>query len=251
VTCVTKYGRGDSSLEKEGRAEILLPKEKLRLLSMVDVLESLSKEQLEEFSRRVPDTHVEGGRVFFTPGDCSDALFMLKKGKVRIYKVTPEGWQFTLAVVESGTMFGEMALTAQRMREAYAEAVEPSDICVLRYEDLEWLIKENPEVGLRMMHVLSERLRLCEERLEDIGLKDVSARLANLVLQLAESEGVMTPEGPRIPTHYTHWQLATMIGTSRESVTRAFTRLQRRGAVLLDHRRIYVKDLEALQRIAR
>jgi CRP/FNR family transcriptional regulator, cyclic AMP receptor protein len=230
---------------------MLLPKEKLRLLSMVDVLESLSKEQLEEFSRRVPDTHVEGGRVFFTPGGCSDALFMLKKGKVRIYKVTPEGWQFTLAVVESGTMFGEMALTAQRMREAYAEAVEPSDICVLRYEDLEWLIKENPEVGLRMMHVLSERLRLCEERLEDIGLKDVSARLANLVLQLAESEGVMTPEGPRIPTHYTHWQLATMIGTSRESVTRAFTRLQRRGAVLLDHRRIYVKDLEALQRIAR
>ena len=91
----------------------------------------------------------------------------------------------------------------------------------------------------------------CEERLEDIGLKDVSARLANLVLQLAESEGVMTPEGPRIPTHYTHWQLATMIGTSRESVTRAFTRLQRRGAVLLNDRRIYVKDLEALQRIAR
>ena len=83
-------------------------------------------------------------RVFFTPGDRSDALFMLKKGKVRIYKVTPEGWQLTLGVVESGTMFGEMALTAQRMREAYAEAVEPSDICVLRSEDLEWLVRENP-----------------------------------------------------------------------------------------------------------
>ena len=92
---------------------MLLPKEKLRLLSMVDILEPLSGEQLEEFSRRVPYTHVEGGRVFFTPGDRSDALFMLKKGKVRIYKVTPEGWQFTLAVVESGTMFGEMALTSQ------------------------------------------------------------------------------------------------------------------------------------------
>jgi len=230
---------------------MLLPKEKLRLLSIVDVLEPLSKEELEEFSRRVPDTHVERGQVFFTPGDRSDALFMLKKGKVRVYKVTHEGWQFTLAVVESGTMFGEMALTAQRMRGAYAEAAEPSDICVLRREDLERLVRENPDVGLRIIRVLSERLRLCEERLEDIGLKDVPARLANLVLQLAESEGVMTPDGPRIPTHYTHWQLATMIGTSRESVTRAFTRLQRGGAVLLKDRRIYVKDIEILQDTAR
>ncbi len=230
---------------------MLSPKEKLRLLSMVDVLEPLSKEELEEFGWRVPDTHVERGRVLFTPGDRSDALFMLKKGKVRIYTVTPEGWQFTLAVVESGTMFGEMALTAQRMREVYAEAAEPSDICVLRSEDLEWLVRKNPDVGLRMIHVLSERLRLCEERLEDIGLKDVPARLARLVLQLAESEGVMTPEGPRITTHYTHWQLATMIGSSRESVTRAFTRLQRRGAVLLKDRRIYVNDIEALEDAAR
>lgn len=239
------------TFDKERLAEMLLPEEKLRLLSMVDILEPLSKEELEGFSRRVPDTHVEKGRVFFTPGDRSDALFMLKKGKVRIYKVTPEGLQFTLAVVEAGTMFGEMALTAQRMREAYAEAAEPSDICVLRSEDLKWLVRKSPDVGLRMIHVLSERLRLCEGRLEDIGLKDVTARLANVVLQLAESEGVMTPEGPRIPTHYTHWQLATMIGASRESVTRAFTRLQRRGAVLLKDRRIYVKDIEALEGTAR
>jgi CRP/FNR family transcriptional regulator, cyclic AMP receptor protein len=207
VTRVTKFSSGDVSLvnecfetlDKERRVEVLMPKEKLRLLSMVDVLEPLSKEELEKFSRRVPDTHVEKGRVSFTPGDRSDALFMLKKGKVRIYKVTPEGLQFTLAVVESGTMFGEMALTAQRMREAYAEATESSDICVLKSEDLEWLVRKYPDVGLRMMHVLSERLRLCEGRLEDIGLKGVTARLANVVLQLAESEGVMTPEGPRIP----------------------------------------------------
>lgn len=230
---------------------MLLPKEKLRLLSMVDVLEPLSKEDLEEFSRRVPDTHVERGQVFFTPADRSDALFMLKQGKVRIFKVTPEGWQFTLAVVESGTMFGEMALTAQRMREAYAEAAEPSDICVLGHEDLEWLVRENPDVGLKMMNVLSERLRICEERLEDVGLKDVPARLANLILQLVESEGVMTPEGARVPTHYTHWQLATMIGTSRESVTRAFTRLQRSEAVLLKDRRIYIKNVGALEGIAK
>ena len=229
---------------------MLLPEEKIRLLSMVDVLEPLSREELEEFSRRVPDTHVEQGEIFYTPGDRSEALFMLKRGRVRIYKVAPDGWEFTLGVVEAGTMFGEMALTAQRLREAYAEAMEPSDICVLKSEDLERIVRGNPDVGLRMIRVLSERLRTCETRLEDIGLKDVPARLASLVLQLAESEGVMTSEGPKIPTHYTLRQLATMIGSSRETVTRAFTRLQESGAVELRRRRIYVKDVAALERVA-
>ena len=147
-------------------------------------------------------------------------------------------------------MFGEMALTAQRLREAYAEAMEPSDICVLKSEDLERIVRGNPDVGLRMIRVLSERLRACETRLEDIGLKEVPARLANLVLQLAENEGVVTPDGPKIPTHYTHRQLATMIGSSRETVTRAFTKLQESGAVELRRRRIYVKDIEVLERAA-
>ena len=229
---------------------MLLPREKMRLLSMVDVLEPLSDEELKEFGRRVPDTHVEQGQIFFTPGDRSEALFMLKRGRVRIYKVTPEGWEFTLAVVEAGTMFGEMALTAQRMWEAYAEAMEPSDICILQNTDLERIVRGNPEVGIKLIRILSERLRLCETRLQDVTLKDVPARLASLILQLAASEGIMTPEGPRIPTHYTHRQIAMMIGSSRESVTRAFTKLQRDGAVELRHRHIFVKDIEALESAA-
>jgi CRP/FNR family transcriptional regulator len=229
---------------------MLLPKEKIRLLSLVDVLEPLSEDELEEFARRIPDTHVEKGQIFYAPEGRSEALFMLKKGRVRVYKVTPDGWEFTLATVEAGTMFGEMELTAQRMWEAYAEATAPSDICILKSEDIEHLVRENPEVGLRMVRLLSERLRLCETRLEDVGLKEVPARLASLVLQLSESEGIMTGEGPTIPARYTHYQLATMIGSTRESVTRAFTKLRRAGAVELRHRHIYVKDIEALKHAA-
>jgi len=229
---------------------MLLPEEKIRLLSMIDVLEPLTEDELEEFSKRVPDTHIEQGRIFYGPEEKSEALFMLKKGRVRIYKVAPDGWEFTLAVVEAGTMFGEMALTAQRMWEGYAEAMEPSDICILKNTDLERLVLKNPKVGMRMIRVLSERLRSCETRLEDISLKNVPARLASLILQLAASEGIATPEGPRIPTHYTHRQLATMIGSSRETVTRVFTTLQRAGAVELRHRHIYLKDTLALERAA-
>ncbi len=228
----------------------MLPEKKIRLLSLVDILEPLSEEEIAELIERIPSTHLEQGQVFYTPQDPNEALFMLKNGRVRVYKVAPDGWEFTLAVVEAGTMFGEMALTAQRMRESYAEAMEPADVCILKNEDLERLVLEYPGVGLRIIRVLGERLRLCETRLEDIGLKDVPARLASLVLQLAESEGIMTREGPMIPTRYTQRQLATMIGSSRESVTRAFTKLQKAGAVELRRRHVYVKDVKALEQAA-
>ena len=229
---------------------MLPPEEKLRLLSMVDVLEPLSREEIKELSRRIPDTHYQRGQVLYSPKERSEALFMLKKGRVRIYRIAPDGREFTLTVVGAGTVFGEMSLTAQRLENAYAEAMESAVVCKMRRYDLERLVMDKPQVGLKLMSVLSERLSLAEDRMEDIALKEVPARLAGFILQLVESEGVMTSEGPKIPTRYTHRQLATMIGSKRETVTKAFTLLQQAGAVELKRRRIHVRDLEALKKVA-
>jgi CRP/FNR family transcriptional regulator len=237
----------------EGRAKessMLSPEEKLRLLSMVDILEPLSREEIKELSRRIPDTHYQRGQLLYTPKERSEALFMLKKGRVRIYRVGHDGREFTLTVVGAGTVFGEMSLTAQRLENAYAEAMERVVVCKMRKHDLERLIMDKPQVGLKVMAVLSERLSLAEDRMEDIALKEVPARLASFILQLVESEGVMTPEGPKIPTRYTHRQLATMIGANREAVTRALDKLRREGAVQLSNRYIYIHDPEVLRRVA-
>jgi len=229
----------------------MLPQEeKLRLLSMVDILEPLSREEIDELSRLIPDTHYQRGQVLYTPQERSEALFMLKRGRVRIYRVGSDGREFTLTVVGPGTVFGEMSLTAQRLENAYAEAMDPTIVCKMKRHDLERLVMDKPQVGLKVMSVLSERLSLAEERMEDIALKEVPARLASFILQLVESEGVMTAEGPKIPTRYTHRQLATMIGSKRETVTKAFTLLQQAGAVELKRRKIHVKDMEALKRVA-
>src|ERR671912_923519 len=232
-------------------SSMLSPEEKIRLLSMVDILEPLSRAEIKELSRRVPDTYYQQGQLLHAPKERSEALFMLKKGQVRIYRVGPDGREFTLTVVGAGTVFGEMSLTDQRLENAYAEAMERVVVCKMRKQDLERLVMDKPQVGLKVMGVLSERLSLAEERMEDIALKEVPARLASFILQLVESEGVMTGEGPKIPTRYTHRQLATMIGSKRETVTKAFTLLQKAGAVELKRRRIHVKDIEALKSAAR
>jgi CRP-like cAMP-binding protein len=115
---------------------------------------------------------------------------------------------------------------------------------------VEHLIQEKPQVGIRMIALLSERLRYYETRMEDVTLKEVPARLASLILLLVESEGVQIPGEIQIPTRYTHEHLGTMIGTNREAVTRAFGRLQDEGVVQLRRRLIYVEDIEALERAA-
>ncbi len=229
---------------------MLSPEEKVRLLSMVDILEPLSRAEIKELSLRVPDTYIKQGQIFYTPKERSEKLFMLKKGRVRIYRVGPDGRELTLTVVGPGTVFGEMSLTAQRLENAYAEAMETSVVCAMKRHDLERLVMDKPQVGLKIMSVLSERLSLTEDRMEDIALKEVPARLAGFTLQLIESEGVVTSEGYKIPTRYTHRQLATVIGSKRETVTKAFTLLQQAGVIELKRRRIHVKDIEALKKIA-
>jgi len=174
----------------------------------------------------------------------------IKKGRVRIYRVSPDGREFTLTVVGAGTVFGEMPLTAQRLENAYAEAMEPVVVCKMRRPDFERLVMDKPQVGLKVMSVLSERLLLAEDRMEDIALKEVPTRLASFILQLIESEGVVTREGYKVPAQYTHRQVATMIGSKRETVTKAFTLLQQAGAVELKRRRIHVKNVETLKRVA-
>jgi CRP/FNR family transcriptional regulator len=164
-----------------------------------------------------------------------------KKGRVRIYRVSPDGREFTLTVVGAGTVFGEMPLTAQRLENAYAEAMEPVVVCKMRRPDFERLVMDKPQVGLKVMSVLSERLLLAEDRMEDIALKEVPTRLASFILQLIESEGVVTREGYKVPAQYTHRQ---------ETVTKAFTLLQQAGAVELKRRRIHVKNVETLKRVA-
>jgi CRP/FNR family cyclic AMP-dependent transcriptional regulator len=235
----------DTKKLKRGSAE-----EDIRLLSMVDIFEPLSREELEAINWNRLETSIKAGETFFMPMDLGETLFILKSGRVRLFKKNSEGREFTLAVLESGTVFGEMSITAQRLRNAYAQAIEPSNVAAMCRADVERLIMEKPRVGLQLVHLLSNRLNAYEIRLEDLALKKVPARLASLLCLLIESQGIRTSEGYKIPTRYTHQQLATMIGANREAVTRAFSVLREIGAVEVRRRYICVEDIEALERAA-
>jgi len=224
--------------------------EQIRLLSMVDIFGPLSPEEMENLAKRTPDTFLEQGDVLYTPQEGTERLFILKKGRVQVFEVDRGGMEITLSVVEDGNVFGEMALTGQSLEGVYVRALTPSTVVSLMREHLEELIMKKPEVGLRLVRELAERLHASEVRYSDVVGKDVPARLATLILTLIESEGVVSSESYRIPTRYTHEQLASMIGCRRVAVSRAFSTLKKVGAVELKERHIVVKELGPLQGLA-
>jgi CRP/FNR family transcriptional regulator, cyclic AMP receptor protein len=218
----------------------------VKLLSLVDVLEPLSEEELEEVSTRCPSFSLGAGQEFYGSGEYDGGLFLLEEGHVVIYKMTSSGKQITFAVHSAGTI-----LSAQRLQGLIVRAIEFSVLAFMRREELEYFLRKKPQMGLRLLDLLAENLRLMDSRISDVIHKRVSARLASLIAWLIEEEGIVDGSGDRvIPYPYTHEQLGTIIGARRVAVTLAFKALQEEGVVELKQRRIHVKDLNLLQRIA-
>jgi CRP/FNR family cyclic AMP-dependent transcriptional regulator len=170
--------------------------QQVELLSRVDIFESLEKEEVREILNdlleRNAEINLRAGEVFYTPRQPDGKLFILKQGRVRIYKMEASR-EFTLEVVDAGTVFGEVAFTPHALRDAYAEAMKPSILLAMDRAEVERLIQRNPQVGIRIISLLSERLHYYETRMQDVTLKEVPARLASLILFLIESEGVKRP----------------------------------------------------------
>ena len=219
-------------------------------LAKVDIFASLSLEEIERLDVLSSYINLETGETFaLDEGRC--ALLLLVSGRVRVHEPNATGPGLTISMVEDPTVVAQTGFAARSSRAVVVEALEPSVLRVLEGEDFEDLVRRNPEVGVKTIRVLGERLSTCEHRLSGLVHKEVPARLATLVFGLSEHQGVVADEGCRIiPTRYTHNQLASMVGSNREAVTRALGRLRKAGAVEVRNRRIHVTDADALERLA-
>jgi CRP/FNR family transcriptional regulator, cyclic AMP receptor protein len=229
-----------------------LPTQEIRRrLSWVDFLVPLSKDELDDLLRRADFLRLEKGEHRVVgPEEQAERMMLLLDGQLQVYVMSPSARELTLSVLAGGSVVASMGLVARWARDVCIRALEPSVVCRIDREDLEALMRRNAEVGVRLARMLATRVMLMEDRWADMAEKEVLARLAGLLYMLLESEGVMTNEGPMIPTHYTHQQLGSMIGANREAVTRAFAALQEGGCVEQKDRRVYVRDYEALLEMA-
>jgi CRP/FNR family cyclic AMP-dependent transcriptional regulator len=216
---------------------------KLRYLSDIDIFQDLSPEEVDWMDRVTTMKTCAKGCVFYSPRDASEVLFLLKQGRVQLYRMSPEGKKLVISTLGPGSMFGEMSMVGQGLYNTYAEAVDECTLCVLSRSDLERVLLDKPIVGLRIVETLGERLREAEARLEDIAFKNIPARLASLLLRLHEAHG-------DVIQGYTHQDLAEMIGTYRETTTQTLNDFKRDGLLSIGRKRLELHNLDGLREIA-
>ncbi len=212
-------------------------------MQSIDIFQDLSPAEMQEMDRTTTMSTCRRGKVFFRPADESEVLFILKKGRVQLYRITVDGKKLVTDTIGAGTIFGEMALVGQGMHNTYAEAVEDCLLCVMSRHDVERLIVNKPAVSLRVMQVMAGRLRRAEAQLEEIAFKSVPIRLATVLLRLRDEVG------DRI-TGYSHQDLADALGAYRETVTLALNQFRENGLVEIGRKRIDVVDARGLAEVA-
>jgi CRP/FNR family transcriptional regulator, global nitrogen regulator len=208
--------------------------------------EGFDLDDFEKAGLRVVERRFEPKDTIFTPGDPDDQLYFLLSGAVRIYKIYGDYKEATTALLKDSGVFGKLNLVEGRWQDVFAEAVTEARVASIQKAALERVIKSDPGFSLRLFSSLSERLRQSDEVIESLLHREVSTRLATLLVNLGERFG----EDDLIDVRLTHQDLANMIASTREAVSKVMSELQRDGVIETRNRRIAILDRGALSKRA-
>jgi CRP/FNR family transcriptional regulator, global nitrogen regulator len=207
----------------------------------------LGIEDFEGAGIRVAERRFAAKDMIFAPGDPDDQVYFLLEGTVRLYKIYGAYKEATTALLTDGDVFGELSLEERSCQNAFAEAVTDARVAVVRKSVLNEVIKRRPEFALKLFSCFSERLRQSDETIESLLDREVSARLATLLSHLGERFGEPHGSGTVLKVRLTHQDLANMIFSTREAVSKEMSEFQRAGLIETRNHRIVVnRPLEKL-----
>lgn len=213
---------------------------KREYLLTMEIFRDLPREQIEMIERATIMRTIPKGQIVYSQEDRAEALFLLKRGRISIYRLTPGGKRLELASIGPKAFFGEMPLLGESLRHAYAEAAEESLLCVMSRADVERLIRDQPQVALRMIEVLGKRLATSEARLEELAYRSAPARIAAVLLRLTDGKA-------GVEVAVTHQEIGDMIGALRETVTKILDEFQGEGLVELRRGHVLLRDPQQLR----
>ncbi len=203
-------------------------------LRALPMFRDLSEEILRCLSAQAHPRHFETGEVIFYQGDPGATCHIVERGRVRVFVIGEDGRELSVRILGVGEIIGEMAIFEDLPRSANVEALEETHTLELYRDSLIRCLQASPDLALRLLQALSSRLRHATIDAEGLASLTVSERLMRRLEQMAQWAGRPVPGGVRITLPLTQQELASLIGTSRESVNRALVRLRREGKVRLE-----------------
>lgn len=203
--------------------------DKINLISHINLFDELPMEEIQVIDKMSTMKPVKKGTIIISPMNPIKSLFLLKKGQVRLYRVNAQGKQFTTDILVDGNLFGETTSFSITDNEMYVEAMTDTYLCTMAKEEFETFIAKNPQISLKLINILSSRLKDTYDLSEKIALGDVKYRVLFLLVKLSERSGKRKKEWQTIEIKLTHADIATMVGSSRETVSTIISRLRKDG----------------------
>lgn len=216
-------------------------------LAEVDIFCDLSPAEMDAIAAAAPMKTYPAGALLYSPHNPTETLFILKRGRVRIFRVSGDGRALTTAIITPGTIFGEMVLLGQSMHDNYAEALDEAVVCVMSRAGVQKHLLSDTRIAARITEILGQRLREMERRLSDTVFKTVPQRIAGTLTALAGQQRRYGLPSRAPIVALTHEQIAALVGTSRETTTKVLGDFAELGLIQLGRGRITLLNAEAIR----
>ncbi|HBI04523.1 MAG TPA: Crp/Fnr family transcriptional regulator [Paenibacillaceae bacterium] len=214
------------------------------LLGKIPLFCELIPSDLDSIASLLIERHYKKGLSIFMEGDTGDELYIIKSGSVKIYRFNGAK-EIILAIFRVGDFFGEMAsIRKDQIRSASAETLEPTILYVLKRSDLERLLEAHPRLTLKLLDISMNRLQKTNEQIQDLTFLDVRTRIKKLLVRLSQEHGVQQDNGVLIDLKLTHKQIADMVGSVRETVTKVLLELQDEDNIVIDKKKILLIEIK-------
>ncbi|HYE82621.1 MAG TPA: Crp/Fnr family transcriptional regulator [Clostridia bacterium] len=218
--------------------------EKHDYLRQISIFSQLKDEFLEKIHNISIARKYGKGRIIIMEGEPGEAFFYIKSGLIKISKLSKDGREHILHILNEGHIFAEVTLFSRTVYPATAEVLEDAEIGMIKNEDLEKVIMENPDLSLQLIKYLNRRLVEAHMKIRNLALYDTYGRTAQALLKLAEDYGKKSTKGIELDLNISRQELANIVGTTRETVIRALTAFKKEHSIDIDKNTITIIDLE-------
>jgi CRP/FNR family cyclic AMP-dependent transcriptional regulator len=222
-------------------------KRTLWYLKKIPLLAELGPEGLARLAERVEQKEIRRREVVYMNGDPGEALYFVNGGRIKISKVTRDGKSLTLFYCGPSELFGEGCLVDGGPRTEMAEAVENAMLTQIERGDFERLLTSQAHLGAAMTRLMVQRRKELETKVEALVFRDVTSKLAELLIKLAGEYGVDDARGTMVALKITHQELANLIGSTRETVSLTLSTFKRKKYICTEGRKVIVSDAEGLR----
>lgn len=176
----------------------------------------------------------------------SDQIYLVAEGRVKIGSYTEDGREVTKAILSAGEIFGELGLIGQEKRSDFAQALDDTTICPMDIDDMKELMAHNKALNLKIYKLLGLRIKKMERKIESLVFKDSRTRIVEFLRDWATEKGRKVGFETMMKNYLTHKDIASLTGTSRQTVTTILNELKEKNIINFDRRRILVRDMELL-----